>query len=140
MGMQHKTLSRARGFGLVECAAALAVSGVLVAVALPSFRAQQLRSHRIEAPQSLQRIQLAQEQYRGEHGRYAEQLSQLPGAADTSPRGHYRIVLHSHGPQAYELVAQAVGEQLRDKDCTTLTLRIEGALSHQEPSARCWNA
>ena len=139
MSRQYKLLSRARGFGLIECAVVLAITGLLLTVALPSFRAQQLRSHRVEAPLTLQRIQMAQEQYRGQYGQYAEQLSQLPNAAPTSPRGHYQIVLQSRGPEAYELVARAVGDQALDTDCATFTLRIEGALSHQEPGAKCWN-
>lgn len=130
---------RCLGFSLIEVTVALAVTGVLASVALPSFRAQQLRSHRADATGTLQRMQFAQEQYREQHGRYAQDLSQLPGAwSGRSMLGFYQVALVGQGPQGYELVAQAVGEQVKDNDCVTVRLRVEGALSFQEPSGRCW--
>lgn len=131
--------ARARGFGLIESLIAVLVAGLLAAIALPSFRAQQLRSHRADATQALQQLQLQQEQYRERHGRYAQDLQQLRGsAALDSPRGHYRLSLTASGPDAYAAVADAQGAQTGDTDCRTVTLRIEGALSFQEPRQGCW--
>lgn len=129
----------ARGFGLVESLIALTVAAVLAAVALPSFRAQQLKSHRADATGSLHQLQLQQEQYRERHGRYAQSLQQLTGQPGAlSARGHYRIDLQAAGPDAYALVASAQGTQTRDTDCRLLSLRIEGALSFHEPRSGCW--
>jgi type IV pilus assembly protein PilE len=130
---------QARGFGLIESLIALLVAGLLAAIALPSFRAHQLKSHRADATQALQQLQLQQEQYRERHGRYAQSLQQLQGSPTLdSPRGHYRISLTVSGPDAYAAVASAQGAQTRDSDCTTVSLRIDGALSFQEPRQGCW--
>ncbi len=128
-----------RGFGLVELCVALVVTALLAMVALPTFRAQQLRSHRAEAAITLQRLQLAQEQYRERYGRYAEAIDQLPGnLSGQSGSGLYRIALLTSGPDSYQVTASAQGDQARDSDCTVVRLRVEGALSYQEPSRNCW--
>jgi type IV pilus assembly protein PilE len=127
------------GFSLIELAIALTVSSLLATMALPSYRAQQLRSHRADATQTLQRLQLAQEQYREVHGIYADSLGLLPGNwSGQSPAGYYQIELTSSNPAAYEVRASAIGSQAGDTDCSTLSVRVEGALSFQEPSGRCW--
>jgi type IV pilus assembly protein PilE len=127
------------GFSLIELAIALTVSSLLATMALPSYRAQKLRSHRADATQTLQRLQLAQEQYREAHGGYAGSLGLLPGNwSGQSPAGHYQIELTSTGPAAYEVRASAIGSQADDAECGTLSVRVEGALSFQEPGGRCW--
>lgn len=130
-----------RGLTLVEVTVALAVVAVLSSVALPSFRSVQLRSHRADAANSLQRVQLAQEKYREKHGGYAERLDQLAGAfGPRSQQGFYQLELRSRGDQAYELVALAQGEQAQDNACRTVTLRVEGALTFFGPEAACWHS
>lgn len=127
------------GFSLIELAIALTVSGLLAGIALPSYRAQKLRNHRADATQTLQRVQLAQEQYREAHGVYAKSLSLLPGNwSDQSLFGYYEIQLQSRGAEAYQVSASAVGRQADDTECSTISVRVEGALSFQEPSGRCW--
>ena len=127
------------GFSLIELSIALTVSSLLATMALPSYRSQKLRSHRADATQTLQRLQLAQEQYRETHGGYASSLSLLPGNwSGLSPAGHYQIDLTSSNPEAYEVRASAIGSQASDADCGTMSVRVEGALSFQEPSGRCW--
>lgn len=131
----------ARGFGLVESVVAVAVAGVLAAVALPTYRSHLLRSQRTEATMTLQQLQLAQERFHERHGAYAEQLSDLGADASGLTRGgRYRLSLTRPDTQTYELVAQAVGTQAADSDCRTVSLRIEGALTFQQPSARCWHS
>jgi len=132
-------MKSAAGFSMVELAVALAISSVLASMAVPTYRAQKLRSHRAEATQTLQRLQLAQEQYRESHGAYAQSLTELPGNwSGQSANGLYQISLVGQGPQAYQVVADAAGRQADDSECQRFSMRIEGALSHQEPSASCW--
>ena len=141
--MARRTTPRpgGRGFGLVETISALAVVGVMAAVALPSFRDAQLRSRRVDATQALQRLQAAQEQYRLAHGRYADSLEQLPGTNNAmSPLGRYRIGLRLVGSDGYELVAQAHDAQAADRACPTFTLRVSGNFSTQGPETGCWPA
>jgi type IV pilus assembly protein PilE len=140
MSQALRTPSRRRGFGLVETVAALAIVGVLASLALPSYRDAQLRARRVDATQTLQRLQLAQEQFRIQRGRYADRLSLLPGTDNTqSALGRYRVALRTDPlVDGYELVAQAQGPQADDKDCRTVTLRVTGSFTFQEPGAPCW--
>jgi type IV pilus assembly protein PilE len=128
-----------RGFGLVESITVVAIVGVMATVALPSYRDAQLRSRRVDATQSLQRLQAAQEQYRTQHGRYAEALSQLPGTNNAeSQLGRYRIGLRLVGDDGYELDAQPRDAQAGDTACPVFTLRVSGAFSTQGPETGCW--
>ncbi len=130
-----------RGFGLVETMAAVAIVGVMATIALPSYRDAQLRNRRVDATQSLQRLQAAQAQYRFEHGHYAETLNQLPGANNAeSQMGSYRIGLRLVGDDGYELQAQAQDTQARDTACPVFTLRVSGSFTTQGPEAGCWPA
>jgi len=134
-------LRRVRGFGLVESLVALAIAGVLAAMAVPAYRSHLLRSQRTEATQLLQQLQLAQEVYHQHHGAYAARLEDLgANASGLSRSGLYQVSLTRQDTQAYQLVAQAVGTQTADRDCRTVSLRIEGALSFQQPDARCWHS
>ncbi|MBI5258700.1 MAG: prepilin-type N-terminal cleavage/methylation domain-containing protein [Burkholderiales bacterium] len=142
--MAHRPLppglpARARGFTLVEVAAAVTIVGLLAATAVPTFRGQLLRSHRPEATQALQLAHSAQETYRANHGTYAEALSALP-VPPVTRSGLYQIELQSQASDAYTLVARAQGEQAKDLECSVITLRVRGAISQQEPSSRCWPA
>ncbi|WP_284617119.1 type IV pilin protein [Aquabacterium humicola] len=133
---------RSRGLTLVETLVAVAVTGVLASVALPSYRGAQLRGQRVDATSSLQELQREQETYRERHGGYADKLEQLPGfAAGRSLQGRYRLVLQgSADGLAYTATAIADGAQAADTDCSEVTLRIDGALSFQGPDARCWQS
>lgn len=130
-----------RGFGLVESVTVVAIVGVMATIALPSYRDAQLRNRRVDATQSLQRLQAAQAQYRFEHGRYAETLDQLPGTGHAeSQMGRYRIGLRLVGSDGYELQAQAQDAQARDTACPVFTLRVSGSFTTQGPETGCWPA
>lgn len=130
-----------RGFGLVESVTVVAIVGVMATIALPSYRSAQLRNQRVDATQSLQRLQAAQAQYRFEHGRYAETLDQLPGTRNAeSQMGRYRIGLRLVGDDGYELQAQAQDAQAGDTACPVFTLRVAGSFTTQGPETGCWPA
>ena len=131
---------RAGGFTLVEVAIAATVAAVLAAVALPSYRSQQLRAGRVDAVAALTRLQAAQEQHRGLHGLYASQLRSLRGVAATSPQGRYGVALVSVSAEGYRATATALpgGPQADDRDCVELTLEVERGFARSGPSARCW--
>lgn len=133
---------RSRGLTLVETMVAVAVAGVLASVAVPSYRSAQLRGQRVDATNSLQKLQRDQESYRERHGGYADKLALLPAfASGRSLQGRYRLVLlGSADGLAYTATAIADGAQAADTECAEVTLRIDGALSFQGPDARCWHS
>jgi len=130
-----------RGFTLVEVATVLAIVAVLTSAAWPSWREQVLRSRRIEAASTLQRLQLAQAGHFARFGRYAASLSPLAlglGAGEISAGGHYRLTLQADGADGYRAVASALAAQADDRACAEIELRVRGAIAEQLPSLRCW--
>ncbi len=63
-------LGRAHGFTLVEVLTACTVAALLAAIALPSFRAPLLHSHRTDGVAVLMRLQAAQDRLRHNSGIY----------------------------------------------------------------------
>jgi type IV pilus assembly protein PilE len=127
-----------RGFTLVELMIAATAAALLAGLTWPSLRDVLLRSRRADATAALARVQLAQERFRSAQGRYAERLDQLTASASRSADGHYALGLRSDGPDHYLASATATGWQSADTGCEQLTLRVEGAITEQLPSARCW--
>jgi type IV pilus assembly protein PilE len=130
-----------RGFTLVELCVVLALASLLAAAAWPSYQSQLQRGRRADAVQALQRVQLAQESYRANHGLYAAQLQVLNGAAATvSMQGLYDIEL-SGGGDRYEASAHARAgtAAAADRDCAPLRLQVRDGVAEFAPSARCWN-
>ncbi len=132
-------MHKARGFTLVECATVCAMTGVLVAVALPAYQGEARRAARLDAVQALTRLQLEQESHRAQHGGYAGQLSALRGVAPVSDQGRYTLALEHAGPEAYRATAQARGVQTQDTACMALTLEVRAGFTTFGPSAPCWN-
>jgi type IV pilus assembly protein PilE len=135
----NQPLLRSHGFTLVECAVVCAMVGILASIAVPSYRDQQLRAHRLDAVEALSRLQSAQEQHRNQHGAYATEMSALRGVATVSSQGHYTVALQSHGPESYRATAQAAGSQVQDKACVAITLDMKLGFANTGPSAACWN-
>ena len=116
---------------------AVAVAGILAAVALPSYQAQLARSQRLEAITALTRVQATQEQFRAHHGSYALNLAALRGVV---PLGeHYRLTLASAHANGYLARASWNGHGPRDEGCTELSLSVTDGIASHGPSERCWN-
>ncbi len=73
---------RQRGFTLIEILVAVAIIGVLVALAVVSFNKQSRKARGSEAQAMFAALRVAQEQYHLENGAY---LSTGTGEADTHP-------------------------------------------------------
>ena len=131
-----------RGYTLVEVAVLCAVTVLMSALALPGYQAALQRARRADAIDALTRLQLAQAQYRAQHGFYAAELSLLRGVPlARSSQGHYALELQSQGAEGYRASAAAVpgGRQASDRECSTLSIEFNNGFAHTGPSARCWN-
>jgi type IV pilus assembly protein PilE len=130
-----------RGFTLVELLVVMAAAGVLGAVAWPSFASQMTRARRADATGALLRLEAAQARYHALHGLYAANPSTLGAAGSAaSPQGLYRIELLPGPTDGFTAAAyaRADGAQAGDRECTTITLRIEQGFAQRGPSAECW--
>ena len=132
----------ASGFTLVELCVVLAITGVLAAIAWPSWQGHLQRSRRADAVAALMRVQMAQESFRAHHGLYAAQLHGLRGASSTrSGQGLYDIELVGATGDRYEARARARADSLvaGDADCAVMSVMVREGVAEFMPSSRCWN-
>jgi type IV pilus assembly protein PilE len=129
-----------RGFTLIEMAIALGAAAMLVGFALPTLQGRLAAARRADATLALERIQIAQERHRAQHGLYAGDLAAL-GSGSSSSEGLYRVSLELGPGEAYTAVAQARidGAQANDTACGEITLRVEQGFATLGPTPRCWN-
>ena len=154
------------GFSLMELLIAVAIVGILAAIAYPSYQSQVLRTKRTAAKTALSTLATGQEQFRGNRKRYASTLSELgygastlyldgDGNLDTSSSGAsiYAISLTGYGASttancsssgsagshSYTLIATPQGSQSGDSDCANLCLAHTGERGSSAGDPKeCW--
>ena len=139
----------AHGFTLIELMIAVAVTGVVSSVALPSFEGQLQRARRADALVSLMQLEATEERFRSNGARYGS-LAEI-GAASASPAGHYNLQIVTADAAGYEALATATGVQARDTACRVLKLSSSGmntvyasgtdasVANPADVNRRCWN-
>ena len=150
---------RPAGFSLIELMIAVAVLGIIVAVALPSYNSSIRKSRRTDAFTALNSVQQAQERWRANNPGFSDQLTAAatatpPGLAQaaTTANGHYTVSLDAVTLTGYSAIATAVStsSQAQDDACARLRVRIEAgnirygsatSLGSFDESAgnRCWS-
>lgn len=120
---------------------AVAIVGILSAVAYPSFMSQVRAARRADAIDVVSRVQQAQERWRASNPQYTS-LASL-GIASTSPNGYYTIASSAGSGAAavhsYVVTATAVSgkSQAADTGCNVLTLSVSSGTPSYTPAA-CW--
>lgn len=150
-----------RGFTLIELMIAVAVIGLLMAVAYPYYLEQTRKSRRADAFNALAAVQQAQERWRANRPAYADNARLTAAVNDPDPNvaglglsatsnsGYYDIAITSANATEYLITATArTGtSQAADGACATLAVRMQGGnLSYGSGSptlnwndtARCW--
>jgi type IV pilus assembly protein PilE len=138
-----------RGVTLIELMIVLVVVAIIAAIALPSYRAHVVRSQRTSAISALMKIQVAQEKFFLQNGRYSQDLSGDPasgglGIPAVSEGGLYDLSISTSDPFAYVARARPrPGSGPVDDDrCAEFTINQNGtrrALSGStDTTADCW--
>lgn len=126
-----------RGFTLVELMIAVAVVGILAAVALPSYQDQVRKSRRSEAQAVLLNMAGRQQQFLLDTRAYASDATALGVAVPSSVSSAYTITFtvanSTTAPSTFSLAATPSGGQIKDK-CGELTVDQAGI----KAPASCW--
>jgi type IV pilus assembly protein PilE len=132
-----------KGFTLIELMIAIAIVGILSAVAYPSYTDYVTRSNRSEAQRELLRLANLQEQLFVDSRSYTANMKELGMSADPfiTESGLYSIDATVSGTDSsktsFVLTATAKGTQAnRDAECLTFTVNELGKKSGK--SADCW--
>jgi type IV pilus assembly protein PilE len=135
-------LNKQLGFTLIELMVSVAIVGLLIALALPSYQASVRKSNRADAQISLTKFSSLQEKYFFQNNQYSGDMGVLvTGTATAAPMdsddGHYSIaVTLSGGGSAWSMIATAQDNQASDTDCATITLNSLGTKGGT--SSDCW--
>lgn len=139
--MKHMHRNLARGFTLVELIIAVAVVGILAAVALPSYQSHIAASRRADAKSALLGAAQVMERYYTERGTYVGAALGSTGLyPSASPQGYYTLSIASQSASAFSLTATRAGAQVGDK-CGNYTYDQAGAkglASATYTVAQCW--
>ena len=142
-----------RGFTLTEIVTALVVATVLAAVTVVMWRSHAMRARRNDAVQALLALQAAQDQYFGQHARYASeaQLATAPpaglGISARSRLGYYTIsVRDSEDHLGYWATARVIphADEAQDSRCVEMRIDQNGRrfavdAAGVDRSADCWH-
>jgi len=124
-----------RGFSLIELVIALAIVGILTAIALPSYASYMRKSVRSDAQAFITDAANRQQQFLSDRRTYAGSMSTLNISAPATLNGKYTfsIAAADGPPPTFTITATATGDQVHDV-CPTLT--IDSAGNHAP--ATCW--
>jgi len=123
------------GYSLLELMTVVAIVGILVSIAYPSYQLNALETKRADAHATMLRIATAQEKFFANNNFYATSTTSLGYAAHPaiSGEGFWAILVTGVGAAAFTLSAAPAGGHV-DATCGGITLTSAGA----EGPAGCW--
>ncbi|MDZ4348433.1 MAG: type IV pilin protein [Xanthomonadaceae bacterium] len=136
-----KRILRARGFTLIELLIVVAIVAVLVAIAIPSYREQVIKTRRAEGKAELAEVAQRLERCFTRFNAY-NSAECAATAAGTSENGWYQVRATAITATSFTLAATPQGDQAAsDLRCGVLSLTHTGVRTQSlTPPAgyRCW--
>jgi type IV pilus assembly protein PilE len=137
-------MKKVRGFSLIELMTVVAIVGILLTIAMPSYQSYTMRSHRADAQSELVDISARQERFLSQNNTYTVDIITAAGlnlGSATSSDGYYNLAVAACGggtiATCYLITATAIGPQAGDAECATITLSSTGVKSGTTPGT-CW--
>jgi type IV pilus assembly protein PilE len=133
-------MARIKAFSLLELLLTLAIIGILIAIALPSYRSYLLASRRLDAKTALLDLASKLENYYLIHYSYKGASFNKLGAARLSKQGYYELRLSVVAKHDFLLLATPLGPQQADKICGTYSLQQDGVknITGTGTLQQCW--
>lgn len=131
-------MKHSRGFTLIELLVTIAVLGIIVAIALPSFNEQVRKSRRSQALQGLSELQLRQERWRSNHTTYSDGTGTF-GAMPSSDYYTFAVTSGSNTATAFTITATPkTGTAQAGDRCGTYTFAVSaGAVTKSAGASNC---
>jgi type IV pilus assembly protein PilE len=134
----------------------MVIVAILASIAIPSYQAYVLRSHRTDAKSALLDMASLEERFFSVNNTYSQTSTDL-GYTGAVPfavglNGYYQITTltavaavppangNNGTPATYSITATAIGTQVNDTQCQTFTINSAGQQSATpDPQNNCWS-
>jgi len=138
------------GFSLIELMVAVVVVAILASIAIPTYTAQILKSHRTEARSAILDLAGREERVLSVSNSYSQVPTDV-GYTGTSwgtglavGSGYYTVVITvGNSPPSFTITATAAGGQTADSSCASFTVNQLGQQSSlnsgaTDSTSTCW--
>ena len=130
LSFSKECIRKYSGLTLIELLVVIAIIGILASVAYPSLQSYLLKTNRGDAQAELLKAQLNQTAWHILNPVYSSDKSAL-GLVDND---RFTFTVNSASSTTYTMTAEAIGQQVNDLGCTSLTINQDTELT---PS-NCW--
>ncbi len=133
-------MARQKAFTLTEMLFCLAILGLLLILALPSYQTHIIATRRLDAKTALFSLASKLEEYYLAHQSYQGASLAKLNSPHLSQQEFYTLSLVDLSPHSFTLQASPKGPQLADTLCATLILTADGSkkITGSGSAQQCW--